>query len=185
MVAAALIGVAVMAAVDEIVFHQVPGWHHFYDRATPAVGLLSDSLLHTAEPLALVAGLVMGADLRRRRALAAGHAWAGLFLGLGGFQLFDGLVGHKMLRAHQMPQGADPPPYGLAWNGAALLLLAIGALLACRAVRASRAVRAGGAVRAEAAAGVSGVSGGGISGVGGASRAGLGLRDAGRGGDAS
>src|SRR5690606_39687547 len=26
-----LIGIGVMAAVDEIVFHQLLGWHHFYD----------------------------------------------------------------------------------------------------------------------------------------------------------
>src|SRR5688500_18633970 len=71
LVSAALIGVALMAAVDEIVFHQLLGWHHFFDRSTPAIGLLSDGLLHTAELLALVAGFVMWADLRRRRALSA------------------------------------------------------------------------------------------------------------------
>lgn len=30
-----LIGIAIMAAVDEIVFHQLLAWHHFYDRSTP------------------------------------------------------------------------------------------------------------------------------------------------------
>lgn len=138
MVAAALIGAAVMAAIDEIVFHQLLGWHHFYDHSTPAVGLLSDGLLHTAELLALVTGSVMWADLRRRRALAAGHAWAGLFLGLGGFQLFDGLVVHKVLRLHQIRYGVELLPYDLAWNGAALLLVAIGVALAFRARRGAR-----------------------------------------------
>lgn len=85
MAATALIGVAVMAAVDEIVFHQLLAWHHFFDRSTPAIGLVSDGLLHTAELLALVAGFVLWADLRRRRALSPAHAWAGLLLGLGGF----------------------------------------------------------------------------------------------------
>ncbi|GAA3470715.1 hypothetical protein GCM10018965_052680 [Nonomuraea roseola] len=134
--AAALIGVAVMAAVDEIVFHQLLGWHHFYDRSTPAVGLLSDGLLHTAELLALVAGFVMWADLRRRRALSPGHAWAGLLLGLGGFQLFDGLVDHKVLRVHQIRYGVELLPYDLAWNAAGAVLLLIGAGLALRARRA-------------------------------------------------
>ena len=34
LLAASMIGVGVMASVDEIVFHQVLGWHHFYDRST-------------------------------------------------------------------------------------------------------------------------------------------------------
>ncbi|MFN2494596.1 MAG: DUF2243 domain-containing protein [Pseudonocardiaceae bacterium] len=70
MAVCAVIGAAVMAAVDEIVFHQILGWHHFFDRSTPAVGLLSDGLLHTAELLGLVVGFVLYADLRRRHALA-------------------------------------------------------------------------------------------------------------------
>ncbi|GAA0595190.1 DUF2243 domain-containing protein [Actinomadura livida] len=134
--AAALIGVALMAAVDEIVFHQLLGWHHFYDRSTPAIGLLTDGLLHTAELLGLVIGFVWWADLRRGRALSAAHAWAGLFLGLGGFQLFDGLIDHKVLRVHQVRYDIpDLLPYDLAWNGAGLMLLAIGAVLAVRARR--------------------------------------------------
>lgn len=142
--AAALVGAAAMAAVDEIVFHQVLGWHHFFDRSTPAIGLLSDGLLHTAELLALVAGFVMWADLRRRRALSAAHASAGLLLGLGGFQLFDGLVNHKVLWLHQIRYGVpDLLPYDVAWNGAGLVLVAAGTLLAVRARRVGRRAQPG------------------------------------------
>ncbi|TDE20091.1 DUF2243 domain-containing protein [Actinomadura sp. 6K520] len=134
--AAALIGVALMAAVDEIVFHQLLGWHHFYDRSTPAIGLLADGLLHTAELLGLVIGFVWWADLRRDRTLSSAHAWAGLFLGLGGFQLFDGVVDHKVLRVHQIRYDVpDLLPYDLVWNAAGVLLLAVGAALAVRARR--------------------------------------------------
>ncbi|MDQ0847343.1 DUF2243 domain-containing protein [Streptomyces sp. V1I6] len=138
MAVCALIGAAVMAAVDEIVFHQILGWHHFYDRSTSSVGLLSDGLLHTAELLGLVAGLFLFADLCRRRSLVRQHAWAGFFLGLGGFQLFDGIVDHKLLRLHQIRYGVEILPYDIAWNAAALLLLAIGAALAVRAARHRR-----------------------------------------------
>jgi uncharacterized membrane protein len=134
----ALIGAAVMAAVDEIVFHQLLGWHHFYDRSTTAVGLLSDGLLHTAELLALVAGFFLYSDLRRRHALAPAHARAGFFLGLGAFQLFDGLVDHKLLRVHQIRYGVDVTPYDWAWNVAGLVLLGTGVLLAVRAGRRAR-----------------------------------------------
>ena len=131
----ALIGAAVTAAVDEIVFHQILGWHHFYDRSTTGAGLLSDGLLHTAELLGLCAGFFLYADLRRRRALSAPHAWAGLFLGMGAFQLFDGIVDHKLLRLHQIRYGVDVTPYDWAWNLAGLVLLLIGAGLAVRAAR--------------------------------------------------
>jgi uncharacterized membrane protein len=127
-----------MAAADEIIFHQVLGWHHFYDRSTTAVGLMSDGLLHTAELLALVAGFFLYADLRRRRALAPAHARAGFVLGLGAFQLFDGIVDHKLLRLHQIRYGVDVTPYDWAWNAAGLLLLLAGLLLAARAARRTR-----------------------------------------------
>ncbi|GAA2461565.1 DUF2243 domain-containing protein [Streptomyces glaucus] len=138
MAVGALIGAAVMAAVDEIVFHQLLGWHHFYDRSTTKAGLLSDGLLHTAELLGLVAGFFLHADLRRRRALAAAHARAGFVLGLGGFQLFDGVVDHKLLRVHQIRYGVDVTPYDWAWNLAGLVLLLAGCALAVRAARRTR-----------------------------------------------
>ncbi|MFK4118885.1 DUF2243 domain-containing protein [Streptomyces longwoodensis] len=122
-----------MAALDEIVFHQILHWHHFYDRSTTAAGLVSDGLLHTAELLALVAGFFLFADLRRRRALSPAHAWSGLFLGLGAFQVVDGLVDHKVLRVHQIRYGVDVTPYDWAWNLAGVALLLVGAVLAVRA----------------------------------------------------
>lgn len=122
----AMLGVAVMAAVDVVVFHLLLGWHHFYDRSTPAVGLLSDGLLQTGYLVLLVAGAFRLADARRAGALARRSAVAGFVTGLGAFQLFDGLVDHKLLRLHQVRYGVDLLPYDLAWNGAALLLLAVG-----------------------------------------------------------
>jgi len=139
MLAAGLIGVGVTAAVDEIVFHQLLAWHHFFDRSTSAVALFSDGLLHSAELIILVLGFFMLADVRARRALAPTSAWAGFFLGAGGFQLFDGIIDHKVLRLHQVRYVDNLLPYDLAWNGAGLLLLAIGVLLLWRA-RAERSV---------------------------------------------
>lgn len=139
LVAAALIGVGVTAAVDEIVFHQLLAWHHFFDRSTSAVALFSDGLLHSAELIILVLGFFMLADVRARRALARTSAWAGFFLGAGGFQLFDGIVDHKVLRLHQVRYVDNLLPYDLAWNGVGLLLLAVGLLLLRRA-RARRSV---------------------------------------------
>lgn len=124
------IGIGIMAGVDEIIFHQVLSWHHFYDRSTPEVGLLTDGLLHSAELIVIVAGFFMLLDLNRSRTLDRQKAWAGFFLGAGGFQLFDGLIDHKALQLHQIRY--DVPailPYDMAWNLAAVILLIIGWVL--------------------------------------------------------
>lgn len=136
--AAALVGIGVMAAVDEIIFHQLLGWHHFYDRSTPMIGLVSDGILHATELVAIVGGFFVLIGLRGRRALAQDWAWAGFFIGLGGFQLFDGIINHKVFRLHQIRYGVPLLPYDLAWNLAGLLLLAVGVLLLTRARRRAR-----------------------------------------------
>ncbi|MGN9909899.1 DUF2243 domain-containing protein [Phytohabitans sp. LJ34] len=136
--AAGLVGVAVMAAVDEIVFHQLLGWHHFYDRSTLSVALLSDGLLHAGELLALVAGAFWLADLRRLGVLHRLAAWGGFLACAGVFQLFDGLVDHKVLRVHQIRYGVHLPPYDLAWNAAGALLLVVGLVVIGRARSAGR-----------------------------------------------
>jgi len=130
--AGVLIGVALIAAVDEIVFHQLLGWHHFYDRSTPSIGLLSDGLLHAGELIALVAGFFMLFDLRRSDALTRAAVWAGVFIGAGGFQLFDGLVNHKLLRLHQIRYDVPLLPYDLIWNLTAILLIFVGLVLGSR-----------------------------------------------------
>lgn len=133
LLAGVVLGVPVMAAVDTIVFHQLLGWHHFYDRSTPDVALLSDGLLQSAYLAMLIGGFFWYADLRRRSVLAVRSMRAGFVLGLGGFQLFDGLVDHKVLRVHQIRYGVDDLfGYDLAWNLGAVALLIVGAVLAWR-----------------------------------------------------
>ncbi|MCP1315515.1 MULTISPECIES: DUF2243 domain-containing protein [unclassified Halomonas] len=131
--AAVLVGIGVMAALDEIVFHQLLQWHHFFDFSTPAFGILSDGLLHAFELLAVVVGVFLLLDLSQRKRLSVAWAKAGFFLGMGGFQLFDGVINHKLLRLHQIRYGVDPLMYDLVWNAFALLFLLIGAWLWRRA----------------------------------------------------
>lgn len=125
-----LLGIGLMAAVDEIVFHQILGWHHFYDLSTPSIGLLSDGVLHAAEVIAIVAGFFLLLELRKTKSLSPRFAWAGILTGAGGFQLFDGLINHKVLRLHQIRYGVDVLPYDITWNAFALLLLGVGLAMA-------------------------------------------------------
>jgi uncharacterized membrane protein len=124
-----LAGLGLAAFLDETVFHQLLHWHHFYDGGTPAAGLVSDGLFHAFGFVAVVAGLFLLADLQRRQALAVTPWWAGLLVGLGAFQLYDGTVQHKLLRLHQIRYGVDLLPYDLVWNALAVVALIAGVLL--------------------------------------------------------
>jgi uncharacterized membrane protein len=127
--AGALIGVGLMAGLDEIVFHQLLGWHHLYDRGSLAAGLTADGLLHLVEVVLYAAGVVLLFRLVLRRMVMWSHVGAGLLLGAGGFQLFDGTVNHKVLRLHQIRYGVELWPYDVAWDVAAIVLLGLGAAL--------------------------------------------------------
>ncbi|WP_432482202.1 DUF2243 domain-containing protein [Kineococcus esterisolvens] len=132
-------GVGLAAFVDEVVFHQLLHWHHFYDRSTLEVGLVSDGLLHAGGWIATVAGLFLFADLQRRRATSRARVVGGVLLGWGAFQVYDGVVHHKVLDLHQIRYGVELLPYDLAWNGAGLLGVLAGAAVLARARRRERA----------------------------------------------
>jgi uncharacterized membrane protein len=127
-VAGVLVGIGVAAFLDEAVFHQILHWHHFYD-GSPAAGLVSDGLFHAFGWICTVVGLFLYADLRRRDAADGRLLWGGGLLGWGGFQVYDGLVQHKLLDLHQIRYRVDLLPYDLAWNAAGLLGVAAGLLL--------------------------------------------------------
>jgi uncharacterized membrane protein len=126
--AGVLVGLGTAAFVDEVVFHQLLHWHHLYDRGTTALALASDGLLHAFDFAALVAGLFLLADLQRRRSAVAPRFWAGVLLGAGAFQVYDGLVQHKLLGLHQVRYGVELLPYDLAWTGAGVVVVLVGAV---------------------------------------------------------
>ncbi|SDQ34035.1 DUF2243 domain-containing protein [Quadrisphaera sp. DSM 44207] len=152
LLAGALVGVGVAAFLDETVFHQLLQWHHFYDGSTTAVGIVSDGWFHAFGFTALVVGMFLFADCQRRAALVRRRWGAGLLVGLGGFQLYDGLVQHKLMRLHQVRYDVELLPYDLAWNAPALLALLAGVLLLRRSPAPARA-REGGAGRRGGTAG--------------------------------
>ncbi|WP_239496270.1 DUF2243 domain-containing protein [Salinicola peritrichatus] len=133
LIAAALLGVGFMAAIDEVIFHQLLAWHHFVETESSALALASDGLLHTLELVVLVAGGAVMLRLHETGRHAPGYRGAGFLLGMGGFQLFDGIVDHKILRLHQVRYVDDVLPYDIAWNLAGVVLLLAGVWLYRRA----------------------------------------------------
>jgi uncharacterized membrane protein len=137
---AGLTGVGLAGLVDVVVFHQLLGWHHFYDRSTQAVGLASDGLLDLALVVALVVGLVVLVETAGPVERWGRGVWGGILAGFGGFNLFDGVVDHKLLRLHQIRPGvADLLAYDVAWIGLSVLILAVGVGLVRGEASAGRA----------------------------------------------
>lgn len=128
---AVLLGVGLAGALDEILFHQLLQWHNLYVHTDQHGRIVSDGLLHLLSTAVLLAGALLLWRYARLVALVGGRVLAaGLLVGLGGFNLYDGTVQHKLLRLHPVREGvADQLPYDLAWNAAALALLVVGWLL--------------------------------------------------------
>lgn len=124
-----LFGLGLVAFFDEMVFHQLLGWHHFYDKSTDAVGLFSDGLFHAFSWFATVASLFLVADLRRRKVFWIKRWIGGVLLGIGAFQLYDGIVQHKLLELHQIRYNVEILPYDIVWNVVAIIILLIGIIL--------------------------------------------------------
>jgi uncharacterized membrane protein len=59
--------------------------------------------------------------------------WGGILAGLGGFNLYDGVVQHKLLRLHQVREGAHPEtPYDIAFIAVSALVLIAGVAIVRR-----------------------------------------------------
>ena len=127
-----ILGVGVVGAFDEIAFHQLLQWHNFYVHTTEYWRIVSDGIFHIFTAMMLVWAALR---LWMQRGLIAdvahsGSRWAGTLLGMGGFQLYDGIVNHKLLRLHPIREGVvQILPYDLIWNVAAVLLLVAGWLV--------------------------------------------------------
>ncbi|WP_246942444.1 DUF2243 domain-containing protein [Bacillus pinisoli] len=124
-----LFGLGLAAFIDETVFHQLLHWHHFYDLSTTDIGLVSDGIFHAFSWFSTIAALFMVADLKRRNAYKVKTWWGGVLVGGGGFQLYDGIIQHKLMRIHQIRYVENVIVYDIVWNGIAVLMIVFGVLL--------------------------------------------------------
>jgi uncharacterized membrane protein len=124
-----LCGLGLAAFIDETIFHQLLYWHHFYDKSTTNMGLVSDGLFHAFSWFATIASLFLFADLRRRHVLFLKRWIGGIYLGAGVFQLYDGIIQHKIMRIHQIRYVENVIVYDLIWNVIAAGMILIGVYL--------------------------------------------------------
>jgi uncharacterized membrane protein len=127
-----LFGIGLVAFIDETVFHQLLHWHHFYDKSTTAIGLVSDGFFHAFSWFATVGALFMVADLRRRNGWQPTRWLGSVLLGAGGFQLYDGTIQHKLMGLHQIRYQVNILPYDMVWYIISVLMIIIGIVLLIR-----------------------------------------------------
>lgn len=130
-----LFGIGVMALVDEIIFHQILQWHHFYDHSTPFIGTMTDGFLTSFGLLGVVLGFFMFADLKRNQEVFMKKWIASFFIGAGAFQLFDGIIDHKILRVHQVRYVDNLIYYDIGWIATGVILIIVGIILFKNAVK--------------------------------------------------
>ena len=127
-----ILGIGVVGTLDEVVLHQLLQWHNFYVHADERWRIVSDGLFHLFSSTLLFVGALrlwahrqLIGPIHTTRALAAG-----ILLGMGGFNLYDGTVQHKLLRLHPVREGVESSlPYDLVFNGVAAALVVSGWLL--------------------------------------------------------
>ncbi|XKG86872.1 DUF2243 domain-containing protein [Sutcliffiella horikoshii] len=124
-----LFGLGMVAFIDETIFHQLLHWHHFYDKSTTSIGLVSDGLFHALSWFATIGGLFLFADLRRRNSLLWKRWIGGIYLGAGVFQLYDGIIQHKIMRIHQIRYVDNVIIYDVIWNLIAVAMIVVGVIL--------------------------------------------------------
>jgi len=140
LVSGVLFGCGVAASIiDLFVFHLGLQWHHFYDLSTTHVALLADGVFHAVGWFVTVWGLFLLADVRRRGDVRWGRWVGAVLVGVGGFQLLDGVLNHKILGIHQIRYGVDLLLYDAVWIGSAVLVLLAGLVVVGR----TRPARAG------------------------------------------
>ena len=127
-----ILGVGLVGSLDEIVLHQLLQWHNFYVHTAEYWRIVIDGLFHAFTSAMLFAGAMRLWSQRRSLSTLsdARPLIAGILFGMGGFNLYDGIVQHKLMQLHPVREGVDNLlPYDLVYNGIALLLLIAGWLV--------------------------------------------------------
>jgi uncharacterized membrane protein len=140
-----LIGIGIAGFLDETIFHQLLQWHTFYWATDQHGRILSDGLFHLFSTLLLLWGLLRVWRGRAGwRATSGSIMIAGILMGAGGFNLYDGIIQHAILHFHLVNEHVCPLhithgnntlancpqdiPYEVVWDLVAFIILATGFL---------------------------------------------------------
>lgn len=136
-----LIGIGIVGFLDEAIFHQLLQWHNFYWNTDQHGRILSDGLFHVLSTLLLIWGTLR---LWFGTIPTPDLFLAGILIGAGGFNAYDGIVQHLLLHLHLVNEKVCPTPergtnsiltcradvpYEIAWIAIGTLVLIVGLYL--------------------------------------------------------
>ena len=124
-----ILGIGIVGTLDEVVLHQLLQWHNLYVHTTQFWRIVSDGIFHLLTGgLLLLGALLLWRKRHQLDPLEDGRPLlAGILFGMGGFNLYDGTIQHKILQLHPVREGVENIlPYDLVFNGLSLALLIIG-----------------------------------------------------------
>lgn len=132
-VAGILLGIGIGGFIDGIVFHQILQWHHMVssvDRYPPGTldGLQSntigDGLFHAGALVTTIAGVVLlwKSRMESKESFDLLSLAALLLMGIGLFNIVEGLIDHHILRIHHVRDDVANPA---AWDIGFLIVNAI------------------------------------------------------------
>lgn len=138
-----VLGVALGAFLDGILFHQVLRWHHLVSQREPTdtvAGLdantLADGLFHVFSYAVLLVAVWLLWRAGRAGAMPSGRLLGGgVLLGAGAFNVADGIALHLVAQLHHLREGADETTYDIAWLLINVGLSALGAFVVRAASR--------------------------------------------------
>ncbi|HEV7664458.1 MAG TPA: DUF2243 domain-containing protein [Chloroflexota bacterium] len=108
----AMLGIGVIGTLDGVILHELLQWHKFYVRTTEFWRTFIDGLFHLVTAAFLFAGAYRLWVTRHllHRAGRERVPWAGILFGMGGFNLYDGIVQHKIFQLHPVREGVEVRP---------------------------------------------------------------------------
>ncbi len=144
-----VLGVALGAFLDGILFHQVLRWHHFVSQREPTdtvAGLdantLADGLFHVFSYAVLLAAVWLLWRTGRAGSMPSGRLLlGGVLLGASAFNIADGVLLHFVAQLHHLREGPDETVYDLIWLAINVGVAAAGAAV-MRAASPPRAAAA-------------------------------------------
>lgn len=129
LVAAFILGLGILGAVDGIVFHQLLQWHHMIDSPNIQLEIITDGIFTAAFSTLLVwGGVKIFSDAKNNQ---LGSSWrtfvGGILLGGGAFNLVEGIINHHLLQVHRVrPLAENPLAYDLLFLASGIFLLLLG-----------------------------------------------------------
>jgi uncharacterized membrane protein len=125
-----LLGIGIVGFLDETIFHQLLQWHSFYWHTDAHGRILSDGLFHALSTSILLLGSYrLWRDRSSATPSRSSAILAGILVGGGGFNTYDGVVQHVILHFHLVNEHVCPVlnadnsvatctsdiPYEIAW----------------------------------------------------------------------